>query len=348
MNFNFFHLAIVKVTILGLLAVLFTSASVVVAQENEVAGESPSETGYVSALDTIVVSSSRIEEEVREVTSNITVLTEEEINRSTAINLGRLLEQQGFQIEGYPGGGLRLNIRGIGQGTGSTELTSRVLILLNGRRIITNSMDFTGLANIERIEIIKGPAALQYGPSAMGGVINVITKHGDDKFKGYAEVGFGSYNLNTEKAGFSGKIKDFDFSLGFMHTDQNDYKTSYGWVWEHTQPGDTYNTNINMGYTFADKHPIGIDYYYLLINEAECPADEIPYYHPRPTYNDNFSKHDNQVSNIAFTYDGKTDGNKFLWSASYGTGKNRDNANWGNTFFEVDTVSGQVSYYPGG
>jgi hypothetical protein len=32
-------------------------------------------------------------------------------------------------------------------------------------------MDFTGLANIERVEIIRGPAALQHAPAAMGGVL---------------------------------------------------------------------------------------------------------------------------------------------------------------------------------
>jgi vitamin B12 transporter len=281
---------------------------------------------------------------VREVTSNITILDEEVVKKSSAANLGRLLEQQGFQIEGYPGGGLRLNIRGIGQGTSSTELTSRVLVLLNGRRIITNSMDFTGLANIERIEIIKGPAALQYGPSAMGGVLNIITKRGQDKMEGYAEIGMGSFSLDKEKAAISGKFNNFDFSTGIFHFKQDDYKTSYGWVWEHTSPGDTFNTNVNMGYTIADNHRIGIDYYYLFINEAECPADEIPYWNPRPTYNDSFSKHDNQVSNIAFTYDGSTKNHTFSWSASYGTGKNRDNANWGDTFFDVDTILGQLNY----
>ncbi|MDR1607360.1 MAG: TonB-dependent receptor [Deltaproteobacteria bacterium] len=297
-------------------------------------------------LDTVVISSSRTMEEVREITSNITVLGQEEIKYSSANNLGDLLAQEGFHVAGY-NGGVRLTVRGMAQ---QDEVNSRVLILLNGRRVITNSMDLTAMANVERVEIIRGPASLQYGPAAMGGVINVITKRGEPGFKASAEVGFGSYNLDKEKASFSGQSGAFDFSVGFTHTGQDDIKTGLGWKLDYTSPGDVYNTNLNFGYTFNEKHRFGFDLYYLYINDQTCPPYDVSYFNPKPVYPSSptdYNSHDREISNYSFSYDGRSENNLLSWSFTYGTGKNIDhifrNGHF-NTYYSVDTFTGFISY----
>jgi vitamin B12 transporter len=333
---------------LTVLLVLIMSVSVSFGQNTDVAQFA----SQASILDTVVVTSSRTAEELREITTNITILDEETIKNSSASDIGDLLIQQGFQVSGYPAGGKALVIRGMGQNQSGTELTQRVLVLLNGRRTFVSSMDFTGLANVKRIEIIRGPASLQYGPQAMGGVINVITKNDTDKIRGYAEVGVGSFSLHKEKAAFSGKVGDFDFSLGFLHKKANDYKTGKGFKWDHSAPGDSTNVNLNIGYTFLTNHRFGIDYYLLDVNNAECPVFEVSHYNPQPG-NTGFTVHDNRISNIGFYYDGHTDDNLFNWSFTYGTGRNKDKSfglstggySWnGIELYDMNTFTSIFSY----
>jgi outer membrane cobalamin receptor len=102
--------------------------------------------------------------------------------------------------------------------------TNQTLILLNGQRT-SQGFDLAMIPteDIERIEIIKGPAALAYGPDATGGVINVITRVQNQGGSLSTSVGdFGTYQLH----GSTG-----DWNLG---------------PWQGSLSGNGFNTN---GYT---------------------------------------------------------------------------------------------------
>jgi vitamin B12 transporter len=135
-------------------------------------------TGADSALSTLVVTASRTAEEFREVTSNISVITEEEIESAPASELYQILMQKGIKVQRTNGGLATVQIRGFITDEHGNDLGSHVLLLLNGRRMGTGNIGILGLANVERIEIIRGPAGVQYGAAAMGGVVNIITKKG--------------------------------------------------------------------------------------------------------------------------------------------------------------------------
>jgi vitamin B12 transporter len=64
--------------------------------------------------------------------------------------------------------------------------------------------------NIERVEIIRGPASVQYGSAAIGGVVNVITRQGKDIPKVFVEGVLGSFGHEEGSAGLSGKHKGFE------------------------------------------------------------------------------------------------------------------------------------------
>ncbi|MDR2437628.1 MAG: TonB-dependent receptor [Endomicrobium sp.] len=321
--------------------------------------QTSNEDSSISFLDTLVITAARTLESVREVTSNITVIEPETISASSAQTVSQLLQQQGFQVRGANAGGQTLTMRGYAQQAvwSGGEMSSRVLILLNGRRIISNGLDFSGLANVERVEIIRGSASLQYGPSAMGGVVNIITRRGGPDTKIYVESGIGSYGLAKEKAAFSGVVGDFDFSVGLTYIDQDQsYRTGKGWVWQRTATGRNFNANVNMGYTINDLHRIGIDYYYLNIYGDECPPSGVSHINPQdPGKPASFTYHDMYVSNIAFTYEGRTPSNLFNWSVNYGTGRNHDLAPGVSDYgaipdyvslylFNIDTFTGVFSY----
>jgi len=95
----------------------------------------------------------------------------------------------------------------------------RALLMIDGiaENNILGSNDLAGpaysLHNIERIEIIWGPVSALYGANAFGGVINMITKKGQDINGIHAEQGFGSFNTSFEKFNLGLKKSKFEFAL---------------------------------------------------------------------------------------------------------------------------------------
>lgn len=148
-------------------------------------------------LDEIILSSNRIEVPFSENSRTIQVITNEDIQNSTANNVAEILQQfAGVDIRRRGVNGMQsdLYIRG-----GSFEQT---LVLIDG---IKTENPQTGhhtmnimipVENIERIEIIKGPAARIYGQNAFTGAINIVTKkYIDTQLKG--ELAYGSYHSGT-------------------------------------------------------------------------------------------------------------------------------------------------------
>lgn len=131
----------------------------------------------VQNLDSIVISSTRIDIPVKKNSRTITVITSSEIKNSAAINVTDLLQQfTGVDIRRRGTGGSQadLQIRG-----GSFDQT---LLLVDGIKMDDaqtghHTMNAAlPIEVIERIEIIKGPAARVFGQNAFTGAINIVTK----------------------------------------------------------------------------------------------------------------------------------------------------------------------------
>ena len=129
------------------------------------------------ALDSITITSTRIELPFKENSRTITVISAASIQESPATNLAELLQQEaGIDIrrQGVNGMQADLYIRG-----GSFDQT---LLLIDGIKVEdpqtghhTLNMALP-LEVIERVEIIKGPAARVFGQNAFTGAINIVTK----------------------------------------------------------------------------------------------------------------------------------------------------------------------------
>jgi vitamin B12 transporter len=128
-------------------------------------------------LDEVVISATRSEKNINDIGRSITVITSDEIKRSGANSVAELLTQQ----EG-------IYVVGAGQNPGMTSSiftrganSNQTLLLIDGVRItdpsaINNSIDVAelSLANIDRIEIVRGSHSTMYGSSAIGGVVNIM------------------------------------------------------------------------------------------------------------------------------------------------------------------------------
>lgn len=149
--------------------------------------------------------------------ASTTVITAEEIARSTARDLPALLAQQaGIAVRSLYGGPSRASVDLRGFGATAAQNT---LILLDGRRLNDldlSDIDFAAipLNNIERVEILRGSGSVLYGDGAVGGAINIVTRRG------------------TRSALHGG----LNFSGGSYDTGQGEAKLSFG--------GDSYAANL--------------------------------------------------------------------------------------------------------
>jgi len=134
----------------------------------------------VTIGEPVIVTATRFEDRYLDKPVNVTVITAEDIRRSTAKTVPELLsEQAGIILHDFFGNNAAtttVDLRGFGI-TG----TQNTLILLDGRRLADN--DLSGvqwsaipLAAIERIEIVRGSGAVLYGEGATTGVVNIITR----------------------------------------------------------------------------------------------------------------------------------------------------------------------------
>lgn len=120
-----------------------------------------------------VVTGSRTERKLQDVVVPTEVITRAQIEQLGVRDLGQLLQQHPGVEMVYTNRGVGLRLQGLDP--------EYVLILVDGQRIagragtITDVTRFS-LRDLERVEIVKGPAAALYGADAVGGVINLITR----------------------------------------------------------------------------------------------------------------------------------------------------------------------------
>ncbi|MBU2621439.1 MAG: TonB-dependent receptor [Proteobacteria bacterium] len=275
----------------------------------------------MATLEEVVVTASRVKEKKKEITTNVTIIDEEEIKDSSATDLGDLLAEKGIgHIHKYPGASTSVGIRGFRTDATGVDLAGKVLILIDGRRAGTGNAAKIMTKNIERVEIIRGPASVQYGSAAMGGVVNVITKQGKGKPTAFVEGLLGSYDYKEGSAGFSGKYKAFDFSGSFTSDSRDDYDTANGARYYNTGYNHKENSSLNLGYEFLPRNRIGVIYTYFDVDHVGNPG----YF----SQNDLDDYSDTGNRSVDFIYDGKTQNGLFFWKVRYFDGK--DENEWFN------------------
>ena len=183
-----------------------------------------------AVMDDVVVTATRLPTPRSQLAGTVQVIDQETIRRSVSQNVTDLLAENavGFFSTWTPGQ-TSLNIRGgasDGQGRG---FRSQVLVLINGRRAGTANLSKLSPAEIERIEIVRGPASVVYGSGAMGGVINLIMRDGRTSPGGFAELGLGSWGLAEGRARYGtrftgGDVQGGDFYAGFSGGRRDSYR----------------------------------------------------------------------------------------------------------------------------
>jgi vitamin B12 transporter len=180
-------------------------------------------------LDQIVITANRMPIKLSETAANATIITREEIEMKHYETLGQALRSvNGVDVtsHGHPGAQSIVRLNG----------NDRVVILIDGRRVNWDKGSGNGragyelnslpsMANVERIEIVKGAASALYGTDAVGGVINIITRKGAEG-KSTLDLSAGSWGGRNYQFSNQGANGDWSWFLtaGRQEQDYFSYK----------------------------------------------------------------------------------------------------------------------------
>jgi len=212
----------------------------------------------------VVVTATRIEEDLDETTRSINVVEKEQIEELQPQSVAELLSYQAnVQLSGGPRADSQsVNIRGL------TE--NRVLQLIDGVRQDFESGHrptyFLDPELIKTVEVVKGPSSSLWGSGALGGVVAQETVSASDLLDEGQELGGlvkGSYRDNGEQwtgtAALAGQSNDWDWLLSGYHREGNDIELGNG----DSLPGSSVqNTGAlaKIGWTINDSHHLTANY----------------------------------------------------------------------------------------
>ena len=165
-------------------------------------------------LKETVVTATRSAQPLSDVVADVSIIDRAQIERSGAVALADVLKRvAGIEIarNGGPGTPTSVYLRGA-----ESRFTA---VYIDGVRVDSQatggaSWESIPLALIDRIEVLRGPAAAVYGSDALGGVVQLFTKRGESGFAPFVEMGLGTYSTRKLNAGLSGASGDFDYALG--------------------------------------------------------------------------------------------------------------------------------------
>ena len=190
----------------------------------------------VAALGELVVTATRRPEPRSSIAGTVQVVDEETIRRSPTQSVTDLLAEQGvgFFSEWTPAQ-TSINIRGGATDGQGRDFRSQVLVLVNGRRAGTANLSKLSPADIERIEIVRGPASVVYGSQAIGGVVNLILRDGRSSPGGFVEAAAGSWGLVEGRARYGLQVPGSDAYLGLSGGQRDSYRVGGGTRLPNTQ-----------------------------------------------------------------------------------------------------------------
>jgi vitamin B12 transporter len=173
------------------------------------------------SLPPMVVTATRTEIPLNQLTTSLTVITAEDIRERQAELVSEVLRDvAGVNVvqTGSMGTATSVFIRG--------SASNQVLVLIDGVEInstTTGAYDFANLTteSIDRIEVLRGAGGTLYGSQAIGGVINIITKRGQGPLDVGVSAQGGNGYTNRQVATLRGGVGDlgYSFSVGRLASD---------------------------------------------------------------------------------------------------------------------------------
>ena len=215
-------------------------------------------------LPQVVVIASREPQPRDQVTADVIVIDAQRIRDTAADSLEDLLRREaGLQVVRYggPGQAAGVLIRGVGsQGT---------VVLIDGVRVGSATLgqvafDSISLSQIDRIEVLRGPASSLYGADAVGGVVRITTLRGQGPASASARLAVGGYDSYEGDAAVSGSAGRFDYAASVSFEGSDGVSAvrpgdEYG-VYNPDRDGyDRRTAQLGLGYTLVPGHRVSLN-----------------------------------------------------------------------------------------
>ncbi|TDQ09779.1 TonB-dependent receptor [Pedobacter metabolipauper] len=207
----------------------------------------------------------------------VTIITRRTIELMGSRRLDEVLkEQTGIAIVNNIGGGARavgVQIQGFG--------SEYVMVLIDGQPMTgRNSGNFDlsriSVSNIERIEIIKGASSCLFGSEALGGAINIITRHGAIQQQALASINYGSLNIADAtleaETPFAAQRGSVNLSANYYRSDGFNTNPKYIQSGTTSPPYDNYALQGRSRYRLSKTSTVGLSGRYAL-RQSFMPKD---------------------------------------------------------------------------
>jgi len=183
------------------------------------------------------------------------------VSENPQLSTNELLQNAGLKISGT-------KLSGEGQTIAIPGFEARhTLVMLDGIPLNKSgeAFDLSSIPTniIESIEVVKGSSASQTGSGALGGIININTKHTNRKLSFQAVQHLGSFGMNKTFFSTSGMTSKFDAGINFSHSfSRNDFKYKARKEWQSPDSLRTreyndkeiYDLGLNFGYNRDSFH----------------------------------------------------------------------------------------------
>ncbi|WP_211825424.1 TonB-dependent receptor plug domain-containing protein [Kistimonas asteriae] len=176
-----------------------------------------------------VTSVSKKSQSIMESAAAVYAITQEDIRRSGAKTIPDLLRMvPGLQVSKINGNAWSVSSRGF-----NSVFSNKLLVLIDGRSVytplysgVTWETNDVMLADIDRIEVIRGPGAALWGSNAVNGVINIMTRSAAETQGTYVEVGAGSYEQGFGSVRYGGQLgENANYRVYYKYSDRDHQKT---------------------------------------------------------------------------------------------------------------------------
>ena len=192
------------------------------------------ETGWSQAIEEIVVTTRRREENIQDIPVAVAAFNADFIEKQGVVSTRDVVKLvPGVQFDqSFSSGDTRISIRGINNSRGRASVATLVDgIDISGESVTVgggSSLLNINLYDLERVEVIKGPQSALYGRNAFAGAINYITKKPNtEEFEGTANLDVGQYNTARGKFSISMPVTDwFAFRFNAASFNNSGYFTN--------------------------------------------------------------------------------------------------------------------------
>ena len=222
----------------------------------------------------IIVTATKREQTLQDVPISVSVTTAETIERAQVRDLIDLQTLVPSLKVGQLQSSANTNfiIRGFGNGANNAGIEPSVGVFIDGVYRSRSAAQIGDLANIQRVEVLRGPQSTLFGKNASAGIISIVTKAPQFEFGGGLEVSYGNYDAIVVRGNVTGPISDqlavsiegnYNKRDGYINVvnrgvdsnDRNRYGVRGQILWE---PSDTFKIRLIGDYDKIDEVCCGV------------------------------------------------------------------------------------------